>query len=265
MKKTLALALLASFAVSNSNLAAQDVVESKQEIVVEANQESGGIIMMRSEDGENSDVQVMSFDSSATMPAGPFMPGMFGGDSFDLLNHPGVQKDLELIDDQLDRIKEINKDFGNKISEKIKMMRGENGSIQIDGAASIGALIQDLKAQQKAEIEGLLLPQQQARLKQVKLQMQMQNRGTANTLDQLAKELNITGDQKKRIKARQKELKKEFEEKLAKLKEDSRKALLDELTDQQKTKFKEMVGEQYKFEKERRFQFPMRGAQKRDF
>ena len=123
-----------------------------------------------------------------------------------------------------------------------------------------------LKAQQKAEIEGLLLPQQQKRLKQVKLQMQMQNRGTARTLDKLAKELNITGDQKKRILKRQKELKKEFQEKLAQLKEDSRKALLNELTADQRKKFKDMVGERYEFdEKQNSSPFRMPGSQKYDF
>jgi len=249
-----------------NNLCAQEVVESQQETVVESNQESGGVIMMQaSENGEESNMQVMSFESDGMMP-GSFMPGMFGGDSFDLLNNPNIQKDLELIDDQLDRIKEINKDFGKKISEKIKMMRDGDGGIKIDGASSISKLIQDLKAQQKAEIEGLLLPQQQDRLKQVKLQMQMKNRGTANTLDKLASELNITGEQKKRILARQKELKKELEEKLAKLKEDSRQALLKELTSEQRKKFKEMVGERYEFKAESgSFPFRLRSSGNKDF
>lgn len=268
MTRIFTLALLACLPITigstSDNLFAQEVVESKQEIVVESNQESGGIIMMQSDNGLETDTQIMAFDSGSMIP-GPFTPELFG-DSFDLLNNPGVQKDLELIDDQLNRIKEINKDFGKKIFEKIKMMRNGDGQIQIDGTSSISKLIQDLKAQQKAEIEGLLLPQQQDRLKQVELQMQMQNRGTANTLDQLAKELNITGDQKKRIQAKQKELKKEFEEKLAKLKEDSRKALLDELTNDQRKKFEEMVGERYKFKEETHsMPFRLRNAPKKDF
>ena len=265
MKRLFTLAILACLIVPV--VSANNHLFALQEIVDKPDQESNGIIMMQADNGQESGMQIMSFEpGNLSSPFNsPFSSGMFG-DSFGLLNNRNVQKDLELIDDQLDRIKEINKEFGKKIAEKVKMMRGENGSIQIDGASSISKLIQDLKAQQKAEIEGLLLPQQQKRLKQVKLQMQMQNRGTARTLDKLAKELNITGDQKKRILKRQKELKKEFQEQLAQLKEDSRKALLNELTADQRKKFKDMVGERYEFdEKQNSSPFRMPGSQKYDF
>ena len=61
----------------------------------------------------------------------------------------------------------------------------------------------------------------------------------------MAKELNLTGDQVKRIKKRQAELKKELEEKIAKLKEDSRKSLLEELTTEQRKKYDALMGDRY--------------------
>ena len=132
------------------------------------------------------------------------------------------------------------------MAEQIKAMRGENGQMDLANIGSISSLIKELKDQQKKEIEGLLLPQQQERLKQVGLQMRLKNRGTASTLTgQLAKELNLTGDQVKRIKKRQDELKKELEEKIAKLKEESRKSLLEELTNEQRKKYDAMIGDRF--------------------
>lgn len=250
MKSLITLAacmLLAASAIAQETTETQQSTQTQNEIVVESS-DAGGIIMMSSsDDGVESNMRVMSFDASE-MGGSPFMPGIMGdsGNSFELLNNPGVQKDLELIDDQLERIKAINKDFGKKMAEQIKAMRGENGQMDLANIGSISSLIKELKDQQKKEIEGLLLPQQQERLKQVGLQMRLKNRGTASTLTgQLAKELNLTGDQVKRIKKRQDELKKELEEKIAKLKEESRKSLLEELTNEQRKKYDAMIGDRF--------------------
>ena len=105
-------------------------------------------MMSSSDDGVESNMRVMSFDASE-MGGSPFMPGIMGdsGNSFELLNNPGVQKDLELIDDQLERIKAINKDFGKKMAEQIKAMRSENGQMDLANIGSISSLIKELKDQ----------------------------------------------------------------------------------------------------------------------
>ena len=223
-------------------------------IVIEATAEDDG-------SGVISNMQIMAVDASDMGEGAFFMTGdtmggplpmaFGGGDSFSMLNNPSVQKDLELVEDQIQQIKDVNADFSGRIQDQIGGLRGENGGFDLARAKELGELVRKLKEQQKVEIDNLLLPHQQDRLQQVALQMQMQTMGAARALSsKLAEELGITDEQKDRLKKRQKELQQEMEKKIAKMREDTKKQLLQELTPEQREKLKQLTGAEFEMKSE---------------
>lgn len=106
-----------------------------------------------------------------------------------------------------------------------------------------------MKRSSQQQMEGLLLPHQLERLRQVALQMQMQKRGAAKTIlsPEIAEELGIDKAQQKRIREREKELVKEMEDRIAKLKEEMKEKLMSELTTEQKAKLGELSGKTFEY------------------
>ena len=236
-------------------------------------QDDGGIVQQRaivvnSSDDLNGETNIMTFemsDSDGSVFLSDGLDGNFDfsmgatGNSFSMLNNVSVQKDLQLVDEQLDQIKQINKDFGAKIKEQMDLMKDENGNFNFQMGSDFGELIQDLRQQQQDQISSILLPNQQKRLEQVSRQMRMKQLGTAKSLTgKLAQELGMSDEQQKRLRERSKELKLELEEQIAELRAKAKEQLLDELTSEQRDKLKDLLGDEFVQKKEdRKRRFPM--------
>ena len=223
-----------------------DVVVGAIELSVDAVQDGQGTFsQMRviSSDGEGPQTFFMA--GGDPFSGGAPMSFSFGNgpvDSFSMLSNPSVQKDLELVEDQIKQIQDIQREFGQRIKEQLK------GGISGDKAKQLGEIIRQLKDEQKEQINGILLKHQQDRLQQVALQTQLKNSGTANALGSknFADALGLTDDQVKRLKERATELKKAMDEKIARMKEEMKAELLEELTAEQQSKLKDMLGDEYK-------------------
>lgn len=238
-------------------LLAQDGVSGTEESLdVFQTENTGAIVIASSEDfGDGSGEKSMRIMASGDGESGIgrlFMSDAFagsgimgGGDSFSMLSNESVQKDLELVGDQLDKVNELRSDFGKRIQQQIQQMTSGGN---VDGKALMEEL-KALQADQKKQIEGMLLPHQLDRLKQVKLQMQMQKQGTSRTLGskEVAEALGIDDEQQKRIRKRAKELQKELEERMVALKEEIRGKLMDELTSDQQAKLAELQGDKFEY------------------
>ena len=239
--------LIGLLMIGTGTLFAQDEegMEEQSAIIVSATEEM---------DGSSTATRVMAFNTG-DMAGGPLFfadsfAGSFefsagiAGDSFSMLNNPSVQKDLQLVDEQMQQIKEINREFGEKIKNRIEELKdGSNGSLQ---SAGLGQLIEELKQQQQEQIQSILLPNQQQRLDQVARQMKLRHLGTAQTLtSHLAKELELTAEQQARIESRAKELQQEITAKMADLKAKAKEDLLNELTRDQRKKLEELVGDEF--------------------
>lgn len=228
----------------------QNETREVQMAVIDA--EGGGAPMifateMSSVDGGPAKMRVLAGDS-AMMLAGPGLSARFGGgppDSFSLLNDPSVQKDLELVGDQLEQVRALQADFSAQMKEQIGDL--SKGGLRRDRMEGLGELIRQLRDKQRAQMEEVLLPHQIERLKQVALQKHMQNAGTASALisEQVAEALGIDEQQKERLQKRAEEIKADMEKKMAKLREDAKNDLLMELTPTQREQLKEMVGDDF--------------------
>ena len=245
MNKTWLIAALLTLATSLSSTLAigQDPSIQEQSIVVTATDDmEGGTSVMAF---EMSDSDGAFFLGDALDGNLDFSMG-HSANNFSMLNNPSVQQDLQLVDEQIDQIKQINKDFASKIKEQMGSMKDENGNYDFQVGANLGELIRDLQQQQQDQIASILLPNQQKRLEQVARQIQMKRMGTAKAITgKLAKELGITAEQKKNLRAKSKELKKELEEKMAELRAKAKQQLLEELTTEQKERLTDLLGEDF--------------------
>jgi len=233
----------------------ESIGEEVMEIQMAVDDESGGApvvisssrMMFAGDAGEGGESSFQIFTGDEI--GGDWLPG--GGtaaiDPLSLLGNEGVREELDLVDDQLAKFRDAQKELQEQISDKAKSLAG--GKLNPMEMGEIAKEIAELQKGKQAKLESMLLPHQLERLKQVALQIQMKKRGAANTLlsDAVTEELGIDDAQKKRIEEKQKELKKELAERMAKLKEEIRDKLLNELTAEQKTKLKDLSGDDFEY------------------
>ncbi|MEM7453585.1 MAG: hypothetical protein AAF456_04440 [Planctomycetota bacterium] len=249
--------LVAAFAIglmACGSASAQEVQEQTLEVFSFSNDQEGDggfaapmIISSSSDDGSGSvmsSMRIMSPGDGQTMMFSGDAPFFGGGDDFSMLQNPSVQKDLELVDDQLEQVLDMQRRHGEQIRDALGDIR--NG-ITPEGVERLQETIAALKDRQKDELNDLLLPHQQERLRQVALQMQMQSRGTAGALtsEQFAEELGITDEQKERLRERSQELQEELQRQYEELREQAKEELLSELTPEQRAKLDEMTGDEF--------------------
>lgn len=166
-------------------------------------------------------------------------------DPFSMLSNPSVQKDLELVGDQLKQVQDLQAEFAGQMKDQLGSLTA--GGFSPEQMKGIPALIAKIKEKQKDQLKGLLLPHQLERLKQVALQTHMKQAGTAGALasDQIADALGITPEQIKNLKSRSEEINKELQKDIESLKNKAQQELLNELTTDQQEKLKELTGDKY--------------------
>jgi len=234
---------------------------------------------------------------SATLTADGSGPMIFthliGDTPESLLELGNVQKELELIDEQKENIREAQRKTQERMQKHFAEMRerrlvrirdlqdepgGRSGGGRgpaggrAEGLAGSGASgagerapdaqrlieppedfkksrerLKEFRDELAKEIDNILLPHQRRRLDEISLRMKMKQRGTSGSLvdTELAKTLSIDDAQKEQIRRRAAEVQKELEEKIAKLREEAREEILDELTPAQQRQLKDLLGSDF--------------------
>ena len=169
-----------------------------------------------------------------------------GGRPSDLLRRDDVRKELELVDDQITKLDILRQKRGERIRELYSGLKGL--SREERNAKLRERFIEFSKTSQK-EIDQVLLPHQAKRLAQLVIQYRLRG-GTSRTLtsSQVSEGLGISDEQKARLQERATELSRELQEKFNKLRQEFREKLLEELTPQQRAKWKDMIGEPFEFQ-----------------
>lgn len=244
----------------NAFVAAQDepaaepqVQTTNKTITMVAGDGVDPIVISSTSDGVGGSAGLQSFkfsngdgaSASMMLPKMSFI-GKGGIEPLSQISDPSVQKDLELLPDQVEQLTAIQKSFSQELNEQISKMTADlSDTTQI---AKVGKVVKELQAAQNKKLESLLLPHQVERLKQIAIQRQMQMTGAASALasDQLVEALAITDEQKERLQKRSEEIKIKLEEKLEQLREDAKNELLNELTAEQREKLNQLTGEKFK-------------------
>ncbi len=184
-------------------------------------------------------------------PGGPggFTP-FFGGGMIGLAARDEVQQELQLVDEQKDKVRAITDDMRTKIRDQMRdaFNPGQNQSDEDRRArfAEIRTKMESLNADMEKQLEAVLLPHQLERLKQIQLQSQVQQRGaSALTSGDVAKALNLTDDQREKLEKRAAEVQDDLQKQIRQLQADARKKMLDVLTSDQRAQLDKMMGQQF--------------------
>ena len=187
---------------------------------------------------------------------GGFGGGGFGGGqggATALLQDENVRKELDLVDEQVSKLRDI----GEKMQEDMRAQFAgfDFGSLRDLPEEERNARFAEMRkkgeevaASAQKEIDGVLLPHQRERLKQIMVQSQM--RGGADralTDGTLAEELGITEEQKAALAKKQEEVQAAMQEKLAKIRQEAQDELLSVLTPAQQAKLKGLIGQPFTF------------------
>ncbi len=172
-----------------------------------------------------------------------------GGDFFDnpasLLVSEQIQNEVGVTDEQMEMITELLEKSRDQAREMFRN-RGEGMDWN-----EIQEKMKEMGKEAEAEVEEILEPFQMQRLKQISLQ-NTQRRGTTNALEKIADDLDIDEKQMEKLKTAAEEAQKVYEEAVAKAREEMEESILNELTSEQRTKYRELVGDKFEWEQRRR-------------
>jgi uncharacterized protein YajQ (UPF0234 family) len=185
---------------------------------------------------------------------GGFGGGMGMGGVANLVANPGVQKELKLTPEQIEKATALATSTREKMTELRSSLEGLEGQERMTKQAE---LMKPITEENTKKIKGFLKDEQYTRLTQI----DFQQRGVAGILTDkdLVKKLSITDDQKTKIQAMMTEMGAEVREimqaagddrqaamqKTTALRTETNKKVMALMSDDQKKTWKEMTGEPF--------------------
>lgn len=174
------------------------------------------------------------------------------GQSLSYLWGPQMEKELDIVDSQRDALTKLRNDTMAKMRTLYDMSIPD----QQERMKKYSEASKALGEETEKKVLEILLPHQIKRLKQITLQMQLQQAGYGSSAafqnSQLVEELKITDEQKAQLQEKQKEVTKEMQEKsqafYKQLQEESREKVLSVLTPAQRKKLEELTGEKFQWQ-----------------
>jgi Spy/CpxP family protein refolding chaperone len=179
---------------------------------------------------------------------GPGGPGGFGGGGVvGLAMREEVQQELQLVDEQKDKVRDIVEGSRDKFREVFSNMAEETRDLSEDERrAKFREKFESVNTEIEKELGKVLLPHQMDRLKQIDLQTRVRYRGAgALTSGDLAKALNLTEEQREKLEKKQAEVQEELQTKIRELQLEAREKVIAVLTPEQQAQLKKMLGDQF--------------------
>ena len=200
--------------------------------------------------------------------------GFGGGGSLELLAREDVQKELELLDDQIAEIEEAREDQRDAVREAFSGFgrggnrgggdRGARGNRDRQGGGDRGQrqggedrfarfreMREKMEKQVKESIDKILLPHQSKRLTQLVLQRSLRGgaaqAAAALSSGDLAEDLNVSESQGEKLQEKARSIEEKLRKEIAKLRQKAQEELVSSLTPAQQREFKEMVGKPFTF------------------
>ena len=184
-----------------------------------------------------------------------YMPvPMLGGgahvpsDPMGMLRMPQFEKELELVDHQIEKIRELQQEMQKQTSEIFRNAANVSGD-------NVGQMMQEaqkvIRERTEEKLAKVLLPHQLQRLNQLKLQMQLRSRGVhAVAGEELAGALGLTDEQKQQLMEKQREAQQKLQERMQQLREQLQQEVIEDvLKPSQLQKLEKLTGEKYEVKK----------------
>lgn len=182
---------------------------------------------------------------------GPGGPGGFGGGGIlGLAVRDEVQQELQLVDEQKDKLRTIADSARDKVRDEMRgmfeQMRDLGDEERRAKFDEIRTKFDALNADFEKDLEKVLLPHQMERLKQIDFQNKIRQRGSqAITGGDVAKALNLSDEQREKLEKRAAEVQEEMQTKIRELQADARKKMFDVLTPDQQAQLRKMIGDNF--------------------
>lgn len=170
--------------------------------------------------------------------------------SIQWLQNAGIQKEIELVPEQKEKIDKIRKDYYDKTRQLYKDLQGVDPS---ERYKKLYEKRKQLSQEVEQEVRQVLLKHQVERMRQIMLQMALRQYGSTRALksDEIAKSLNITKEQQAKLQEAEREarleMQKKYQEFYKKLREEMLEKVLSVLDEKQRAQLKEMTGEEFEW------------------
>jgi hypothetical protein len=173
-----------------------------------------------------------------------------GGGVLGLIYRDDVRQDLQLVDEQQEKVDaladEIRTEMQDEMREMFRGMQDLSDEERQQQFERIRERMERVNADAEKRLKKVLLPHQFDRLKQIDVQMRVQQQGAeALTSGALAETLDLTNAQRERLEERAAEVEQELQEKISKLRIEARNKLLDVLTAEQRAKLESLMGDDF--------------------
>ncbi|MBC8869371.1 MAG: hypothetical protein H8E44_08135 [Planctomycetes bacterium] len=163
-----------------------------------------------------------------------------------------VKDDLELVEEQVQKINQIRTDLQKETSEMYKNMRDLSREERMEKYRKLN---EELAEKIEKQIKEVLLREQMERLNQISLQMRLRSYyslGQALSGDDLVESLDISERQKRELREVQQEVQTEMREKInefyAKIREEAQEKILKVLSQKQRDKLEKLKGEKFEYQ-----------------
>lgn len=166
-------------------------------------------------------------------------PGGGGGLGM-LLRSDEVRSELELLDDQVEKLQAIEEEMRDKIRQEMggRMRGGERPDFE-----AMRATFDEMRKEVETKIGEVLTTQQMDRLRQIETQQQINNGGARSLMGgPLADKLGLTDDQKEQLREKAREVEAKLQEKMAAARAEAREEMLTVLTSEQRATLDELTG-----------------------
>jgi Spy/CpxP family protein refolding chaperone len=183
--------------------------------------------------------------------------GFGGGGKMEYLANEEVQKELDLLDEQVEDLKAIRDEsrdiFRNAFSGMREKFSNTSPEEREEMMKEIRAKIDEEMKTVTKKMEDVLVPHQLERLEQIVLQQTMRRGGTSAMVDNesFREKVGLTDDEAEKLKEKEAEVQKELEEEIKKLREEARDKILSVLPAAKQTKIKEILGDAFEMSQRR--------------
>ncbi|MFK7768063.1 MAG: hypothetical protein AB8B55_12640 [Mariniblastus sp.] len=169
------------------------------------------------------------------------------GSTLGLLSNEAIRADLEMVDSQYKELQDLSAQVQKRAAEQIR-------GLDFSNRDNLVSQIQKIRDEASEEVNAVLLPQQLNRLKQIRMQALLQQRGFVEVLtsNPVKSDLEITDQQSDELKEYEKIVQEDLAKEIAKLQEKARDRILSKLNPTQKKQAKEMIGDAFEFKNEQK-------------
>jgi Spy/CpxP family protein refolding chaperone len=220
------------------------VAAPQQRLSIAIGDKEGGAVFIA--DGDGVAIPMTITPGGGISFGGGFMGGTpVPADEMGMLSMEQFQKELDLVPQQREQLDALRKE----ITERRKKAMGDLKTLD---PQKIGPRVKEVESTLVKEIKDrlgeILVPHQLDRLKQLRVQMQIRNRGlSAFQGGDLADSIRLTDEQKAKLAEKQAEANKELRAKIDELRAQLQQDVLsDILTPEQRESLKKLTGEDFK-------------------